>query len=741
MFALLAALAAGALWVAWLDHRVRTEFEGKRWSLPARVYARPLELFAGTVVSADDFESRLERLGYRYTSSVSRAGDYLREGDRFEFISREFTFWDGQEPSRRVSLGIRSGRVGEMLTGDGRHLPLMRLEPEIIGKIYPAHRQDRILLRLSEVPPELIEMLIAVEDRGYFGHAGVDPKAILRALLANLRAGAVLQGGSTLTQQLVKNFFLSPERSLSRKLNEAIMALLLDWHYDKHEILEAYLNEVYLGQDGQRSIHGFGLAASFYFGRPLPELDLEKQALLVGLVRGPSFYNPRSHPQRALERRNLVLRLAGEQLPHLARGADAAAARGLGMTADITRTGTPHPAYLDLVRRQLSRDYREEDLRSGGLRIFTALDPVVQRRTESLVRDTLAVLEQGHGLRKGVLQAAVSVVSVHSGEVLALVGSRKPGYAGFNRALDAQRQIGSLVKPAVYLAALTRPRQFSPLSTIDDAPVQWQTGDGKVWSPANYDKRYHGRVTLLTALSNSYNAATVHLGRETGVRRVAGMLRLLGIERDFPAYPSLLLGAVSLSPLEVTRMYHTLAGGGFRMPLQTVRSVLDSRREPLKRYELSIDQVLDPASVFILNGMLEEVLRSGTARSAGRALEVFMPLAGKTGTTDDLRDSWFAGFGDDLLVVVWTGRDDNLPAGLTGADGALKIWTGIMQALRPAPRQPSPPAKVAWRWLDGRGRLVASGCPGARRVAVHADSGLPEPRGCAGHDATGRVDR
>ena len=701
-------------YVAWLDLHVRGQFEGRRWSVPARIYARPLELYPGMRLGADDLEQELRAAGYQRSAAAGRAATYTRHGDSFRVHSRRFQFWDGEQAARRVRIQFHGGRLSG-LRENGAKQALMRLDPAIIGRIYPSHREDRALLRLEEVPVGLVAALLSVEDRDFEHHHGVSPRAIARALVANLRAGALVQGGSTLTQQLAKGYFLSGNRTWWRKLNDAVIALLLEAHYDKAEILEAYVNEVYLGQDGQRAIHGFGLAAHFYFGRDLDALKLPELALLVAVVRGPSYYNPRRHPRRAIKRRNLVL----EQMHELGiiTAARSKRAKSVPMGVIAASRGTSrYPAFVDLVRRQLRRDYRDEDLRGEGLRIFTTLDLRTQRIAERALEKRIARLEGNKGGGEGVLEGAIIVTAPQSGEALAVVGGRHRGRAGFNRALDAVRPVGSLIKPAVYLAALEQPRRYTLASRLLDAPISIPAATGIPWQPRNYDDQVHGRISLYEALVKSYNLATVRLGMEVGLDEVTDSLQRLGVARPLEPFPSLLLGAVELSPVEITQMYQTLAGGGFRVPLRAIRAVTSARGEPLSRYPLSVQQAFEPGPVFLVVEAMRGVMTEGTGRSARARLGVDLVTAGKTGTTDDLRDSWFAGFTEDLLAVVWLGHDDNTPAGLSGAKGALQVWIDMMKSLGPRSLAPQTPSGVEWAWTDlRRGLITERECPGAVR--------------------------
>ncbi|MEW6310883.1 penicillin-binding protein 1B [Stutzerimonas balearica] len=711
----------------YLDAIVQEKFSGKRWTIPAKVYARPLELFVGQKLAKDDFLAELDALGYRREKAVAGPGGVSVAGNNVEMQTRGFQFYEGAEESRRIRVRFSGDFVAGLNSADGSSLAVARLEPVLIGGLYPAHNEDRILIKLDQVPPYLVQTLVAVEDREFFEHFGVSPKSIARAVWVNLTAGAVRQGGSTLTQQLVKNFYLTNERSLTRKATEAMMAVLLELHYDKQEILEAYLNEVFLGQDGRRAIHGFGLASQYFFGQPLAELKLHQIALLVGMVKGPTYYNPRRHPERALERRNLVLDLLAEQ--QVVDPAEVAAAKQkpLGITQRGSMADSSYPAFLDLVKRQLREDYREEDLTEEGLRVFTSFDPILQLKAEQAMSDTLKRLGKGGEAVEG----AMLVTNPETGEIQAMLGSRQPGYAGFNRALDAVRPIGSLIKPVIYLTALERPSQYTLTSLLEDEPFSVKGADGQVWRPQNYDRKAHGTVYLYQALANSYNLSTTRLGLDLGVPNVLKTLQRLGVSVDWPAYPSMLLGAGALRPIEVADVYQTLANGGFNTPLRGIRSVLTAEGEPLKRYPFQIQQRFDPGAIYLTQRAMQRVMHEGTGRSAYNQLPRSLNLAGKTGTTNDLRDSWFAGFSQDLLAVVWLGRDDNGKTSLTGATGALRVWTDFMRRADPLPLNSPLPENVVQVWVDSRtGQGTDERCPGAVQMPyIRGSEPAPGP-GC-----------
>jgi penicillin-binding protein 1B len=505
-----------------------------------------------------------------------------------------------------------------------------------------------------------------------------------------------------------------------------VMALRLEAHYSKEEILVAYLNEVYLGQDGDRAIHGFGLGSEYYFAKPLGELEAGEMALLIGLVKGPSYYDPRKHPDRAITRRNLVINELADA--HLI---DAAAAKraSAGPLSLRPPGGSYVPAYIDLVRRHLKRDYAEADLAAAGLSIYTSLDSRAQAAAERALAQNLSRLDGRN--RTGHLEGAVIVAEPNSGDVVAVVGGREAGTGGFNRALDARRPIGSLVKPAVYLTAIETGR-YTAASLIEDAPVEMKLTDGSTWAPQNFEHEVYGQVTLARALAESLNLATVKLGMDVGLGKVVDTLQRLGLETSTPLNPSLLLGTVEMSPLEVVQVYTSLANGGFRARLRAVHAVLDEQGRALKRFKVQVESVAPPAAVYQIDRMLMLVPTRGTARDAATRLPKGLVIAGKTGTSSDTRDSWFAGFTGSYLSVAWVGYDDNHVTGLTGATGAMPVWADTMARLKPVSYQPVTPDVVEDRWIGyGDGRETTPACSAdAVIIAVPKDTVLPSNPAC-----------
>lgn len=692
----------------WLNVQVHNKFAGNKWSIPAKVYARPLELFEGRQIKQADVEKELKALGYR-RSSQRKAGHYSLIKDGLNIHTRGFQFGDGYQKGQAVAVRWQNNAVKQLSRGE-----LLRLEPLLIGGIYPGHNEDRLLISLADTPKGMIDCLLAVEDRSFRSHLGISPRGIARAMWANIKAGRMYQGGSTITQQLIKNLYLTQERSLSRKAMEAPMAILLELNFSKEDILKTFMNEVFLAQDGQRAIHGFGLASQYFFNQPLNELKPHQYALLVGMIKGPSYYNPLKNPANAKRRRNVVLDVMASQ--GIMSDSEASFAKQLPLDVQKRAKGQARqPAYLDLVRRQLADDYDLATLESQGLRIFTNFDPLVQSAAETAIGKAFTGIDKQFGAKAKGLEAAMLVSDINTGDVVAMVGGRKPRFAGFNRALDAKRQIGSLAKPAVYLTALEQPDDYTLATRIEDVAFEWEQPDGQVWSPRNFDGESHGEVSLLQALTQSYNQATARLGMDLGVSKVAATLRKLGVKRDIPQNPSIFLGAIELSTFDVASMYQTIASGGFKTPLRAIREVLDANGHPLKHYDLTVEQSFGSDSMHVLQYGMQSVMRAGTGRRAYWVLPKSHAVAGKTGTSNEQRDSWFAGFAGDYMAVTWMGQDDNSPTPLTGSRGALTAWTQLMASVSHEPLNFYRPDNVSYAWTDmGSGLLADKQCEGSQ---------------------------
>lgn len=693
--------------VGYLDSNVREQFEGKRWAIPARVYASPVELYAGQNLTAEKFESLLQQLNYREDSQLRLEASYVKTNRKISVKTRGFDFWDKHEPSNLLTVNFGEDAVVNVIDDiHGKEAAIVRMDPVQIGSFYPAIKEDRILIKLEETPETLIKGLLASEDRNFYHHIGISFRGIARALVADFKAGGMVQGGSTITQQLAKNFYLTSEKRLWRKIQEILIALILEFRYSKKEILEAYLNEIYLGQDGANAVHGFGLASEFYFGAPLRDLTLDQISTLVALVRGPSQYDPRRFPDKAVSRRNLVLDEMLDQSYITEEKAKVAKEKKLVVIPRTSFAKNRYPGFLDLIRRQLKQEYREKDLTSDGLRIFTTLDTLIQESAQNIISKKLSLLEKTSRAR--ALETAVVITRRDSGEIAALVSAREETASGFNRALDAVRPIGSLMKPVVYLTALQYPDKYTISTRVSDSDITVNLPNGGTWSPKNYDHREHGNVSLLTALTKSYNLATVRVGMDVGVARIAKTLKEMGVTREVDILPSLLLGATSLTPIEVSQLYQTLAGDGFLTQLRGIRAVVAEGGKQLQSYPFVVRQAIDPSTTYLVNTMLQEVMHHGTGHSAYEFFPKEYGLVGKTGTTNDAKDSWFAGYTGDYLSVVWLGRDDNKPIGLTGSTGALQVWATLMKQISKQPVTLIPPENISTTSVDPVNGLLAN---------------------------------
>lgn len=611
ILATLICLIASVLYIASLDRKLVDRFEGKIWKLPAKVYARPLELYLGKAISPSQLKHELHALNYSSVNKLpEEQGQYHEWQSSYEIKTRDFEYWDGAESSMLVRVEITNNEITLLYDiFKNENVSLLRFDPVYIAGIFPSHGQDRELIKFDEIPSLFLKTLILIEDRRFFDHFGVDLRAIGRALLANLKAGKTVQGGSTITQQLIKNLFLSSDQSLIRKINEAIMAVLLELHYDKKTILETYINEIFLGQDRQRAIHGFGLASQFYFGTELKNLSADKMTALVAMVKGASYYNPKNHPLRSKQRRDTILHVMSEHRLLTADQARLLSTKPLLVKEYVKRK--PYPAFMDIVKRQLRENYMPDDLKSEGLRIFTTLDPYVQHVSEQAVLTVMPKIDRyAHSL-----QSAGIVISPGSGDILSMVGDRKPSFDGFNRVLDAYRPIGSLVKPVVYLTALQDSKKFTLSSMISDQPLSFKGDDNKIWEPQNYDNEFLGDILLFDAFIQSRNIPAVRVGLDTGLKQITDTIKSLGFKRRLNGYPSMTLGAIEMSPYEVASLYQVFASNGFSNPLNSVMAVQNNQGELLQRYPIEVQKAADSNTLFLVNYALQKVAEKGTAKA------------------------------------------------------------------------------------------------------------------------------
>ena len=711
-------------YLVYLDRTITKVFEGRRWSIPAQIYAQPLELFPGAAMTRQTLETELKRLGYRADANLATPGTFKRRADELQVYLRAFHFMERQRPAAPITISFEGAAIASIHGASGQ-VALIRLDPAMIGSFFPAHGEDRLILSPEQVPSLLREGLKAIEDRDFDHHPGISLRGIARALIVNLRSGERQQGGSTLTQQLVRSYFLTNTRSISRKLREVAMAFILDARFSKDDLLTAYMNEIFLGQNGARAIHGFGLGAQFYFNKPLNELEADELATMVSIIRGPSYYNPFRHPERAQERRDRILKTWHRDglidTPLLA----ASLARPLGVVASATSGGAYYPAFMDRVRAELDTLYDSDALSSQGLRIFTTIKPRTQEQLQLAVSTTLERLETTRNMPADVLQSAAIVADSQTGELHALVGGRKGRVDGFNRALQASRPVGSLIKPVVYLAAIEAGLHLA--TPVTDEPITLQPKYGEPWSPKNFDGKYHGEMPMVRALAESLNLATVHIGVGVGLDIIQQRFaQLTGITPNNP-YPSFLLGAESLTPIQVLELYGNFASGGFRTPPKAVIAVLDEQGATVSQHPFALHQSIEPRHAATLNHALEIVMAKGTGRSSPYARH---GVAGKTGTSNDNRDSWFAAFDNSSVAVVWVGRDDNGVAGLTGASGALQVWNTLMRDHPLDPLVHTP----AYELVDveyASGLLANPKCADTVRIPVPNGGALTSKPGCA----------
>ncbi|WP_424960667.1 penicillin-binding protein 1B [Mesocricetibacter intestinalis] len=691
-----------AFYAIYLDGQIRSKMDGQIWRLPAEVYGRIPSIRLSDNLNAEQVKRILLENDYRQTTLVAAPGDFKIEKDSLLMIRRAFPFPGGAEAQRVFRLRFEEERlktIEDLI--NLRTIDEFSLAPKLIAMLQ-SEKEERLAIPLQNYPRLLIDALILTEDRRFYEHGGVSPLGILRATLNNIRAGHTVQGGSTLTQQLVKNLFLSNERTFRRKIHEALMAIILDLRYDKNTILETYLNEIYLGQNGDTQIHGFELASHFYFGLPIREISLDQIALLVGMVKGPSLYNPWRNPDKALARRNVVLKL---MLEHRMIGQelfDLLSARPLGVQdkGKITRS---YPAFIQTLQSELRENLG--DKREGvllGARIFTTLDPKQQQYAEQAIIQGTAELQLR--VKNPHLQSAMIIADYQRGEIRAIVGGTQVNYAGFNRALNAKRQIGSLVKPSVYLAALSDPEQFRLNTPINNRPITINIKGSPPWQPRNYDRRYGGSVMLVDALARSLNIPTVNIGMRVGLKKVIETQRLMGWDHDnIPKVPSMLLGSYSVSPYNVTKLYQVIANRGAKIPLSTIDTITDRNGAVIYRHNKKAEQVVAQEAAFQTLYAMQQAVERGTGRSL-QADFAALSLAGKTGTTNDARDTWFVGIDGENVTTVWLGRDDNGETNLTGASGALYLYKDYLKRTRAkALKLNNKPPSIKWVGIDAYG--------------------------------------
>ncbi len=675
---LLALVFVLALFTLYLDAKVQKTFEGQRWQIPAQIYGQIETLSLGDVLDIKTLSSSLALNNYLKVTKVGSPGQFSQSSQRLVIYRRAFIFPDpqsgGMNAAVKLTITVDNNKVTQLLAAE-QPVSDIKLEPTLLARLVPDNKEDRILMSLEKLPTLLLDTLLLIEDRNFYHHQGVSPMSILRAFYSNIRAGRTVQGGSTLTQQLIKNMFLTRERTFTRKIKEAIMALIIEARYSKDQLLEAYINEVYLGQHYANGIYGFGLAAKFYFGKTLEQLNGAQIALLVAQIKGPSYYDPWRHPNRAKNRRDLILRLMFEQHFLSVHEFEQAVSAPLSIRKQRRFKSKQYPSYLQLVKHELNKVLSEREQKSG-IRVFTGFSHYSQQLVEQAVARQLTRLEKQSQQKD--LQAAMIVTDINTSEVRALVGDKHSGYAGFNRALHVNRPIGSLIKPVIYLAALERYEQYNLATVLDDKPITLSSERGQKWQPKNYDGKYRGQVPLIDGLVYSLNIPTVNLGMKLGLDNVANAMHSLGYNQDITTRPSMLLGAIDMSPWQVNQMYLPLANQGQSLIVHAINKIISNQGTTLWEFEQEPAQILSLNGAYLVDYALKKVTKTGTARSLSWRLKN-TDVAGKTGTSNDLRDSWFIGYDNKHLVTTWLGKDDNATTGLTGSSGALVLFADFMK--------------------------------------------------------------
>jgi len=680
---LLLVAVLGAAAYGWsLSRDVEKRFSGRRWSIPSTVYSDTTLIYPGQRIRSDALLDKFQRLAYRAVDHAPKQkGQFRRRGDSFEIFLNDVNLIVLERSGFPVKIDIRKGTILDIRHGlSGESIPLLELAPEELMLFFGPEREQRRLISIDRVPAHVQRAFMAAEDTRFMDHFGLDLRGILRAALVNLRHGAIHQGGSTITQQLAKNYFLTPEKTFSRKIKEMILALVIEQMYTKDQILEIYLNEVYFGQKGSVAVNGLGEASLFYFGKPAAQLTVAEGATLAGLLRAPNRDSPYVDAQRARRRRDQVLHTMVEQ--GWISAAEGAAALASPLEPSGFRAyGKKAPYFMDYLSRQAETLYARDDLAKLGLSIFTTLDTEVQEAAETALAAGLERLEKNDpALRRREpdhrLQGAIIVMQPKTGYILAMVGGRDYATSQFNRITHARRQPGSAFKPFVFLSALDR---FSPASVLSNAPVTYQV-NGKSWRPDNFSPMAAQTVTMRTALAHSINIATVDLAMKIGLEEVVRTASAFDFSTPLAPHPSLALGAMEVIPLELARAYCVFAADGLLPVPLSLKEIGDDHGQVLNRRHMAVEPVTTPAKAFLINSMLSSAVAEGTARSLKR-MGIGQPVAGKTGTTNDSRDAWFVGYTPEILALVWVGFDDGTSMRGTGASAALPIWADLMRRI------------------------------------------------------------
>jgi len=727
--ALLVVLVA---YLGYLNHRITKRLGSDPARARSRFYADRFRIVPGMDIEGAALLPRLDRLGYRMDPTLSTPGTWRRLPGAIEIRLRAFRDPQGELPERRARLSLSGTRVDAIADLD-RHVPRAQatLEPMRLDATWSGRWEARVPVRLADLPPHVPKAILATEDARFYQHSGVDFIGVLRAAWVDLRERRAAQGASTLTQQLAKNFFLTPERTVSRKLQEVLLAWLLEARMSKDEILEWYLNEVYLGSHGAANVIGIGEAARVFFDKDPRTLTVGEAATIAGIIRAPNANSPLRHPEHARARRSAVIDQMRENRFISEREAAAAKTEPLRVRAGST-PGAEGLFFLQEVRRRVEDRFGDGAVEDGRLDIYTTLDPFLQSAAESRVRRSIERLERSHRWLRGgktPLEGSFVLLDTRDGAVRVLVGGRDFARRPFDRAVRARRQAGSTFKPFVYLAAFeTQPTTVTASMLLDDSPLSIRAGS-RVWQPVNYDERFRGRVTVRTALENSLNVPTVRLSQRVGVEAVAREAAAAGWPGDLPRVPALALGVAETSLLDLAGAYTIFPRGGMPVEPYLLHGVIDPRGRITWRHAQEPRRAANARAAFLVHHLLEGVVERGTARSL-RTRGFTGPLAGKTGTTNDYRDAWFVGYTPGLVGAAWVGFDDGRPLRLSSAATALEVWASAMGPILPAfpaGEFEVPPGIVFVDVDPASGLLPAPECPRTIREAFLAGTEPNEP--------------
>jgi penicillin-binding protein 1B len=717
------------------------------------IFAAPRTLGVGQATSLASVRSHLDSIGYVESTkdADSKRGRYLLKGNVIDIYTSGDAIINGVRafPNIKIAFGP-NGRGIEQITDLDTKRPLdnAQLEPEMMTAVSnEKQRQKQKLVSFKDLPKDYINAVTAIEDRQFFEHSGINLRGIARAMVRDVNEGELQQGGSSITQQLVKNFFLTPERTFKRKSQEVMISLVLETKLSKEQIFQLYANEVYMGQAGSYSINGVGEAASAYFNKDVVNLTLPECAFLAGIIRGPSLYSPYRDPERAKARRNQVLDSMVEAGTITRELGEQAKAVELRIVPKRSALNSDAPYFLDYLQQQMTSELASRDLAHQSYRVYSTIDMDLQRAADKAVNDTLAQLDGLFSKRKknplppGTLQAALVAMNARTGEVLAMVGGRDYAQSQLNRAVEANRQPGSVFKPFVYAAALNSAYEsssdevLSPASLFLDSPETFNYGRGQVYEPGNFGKKYSDKdVTLRYALVHSLNVVTVRIAEKVGYSKVARLAEKMGLPRP-QVYPAMALGASEATPLEIAEAYTAFANGGSRTNARILRRITEASGQPVTETEPQSQLVLKPQVSWLMTNIMQDVLNRGTG-SRARGMGFSANAAGKTGTS---RDGWFAGYTPNLVCVVWVGFDDNSELGLEGSKSALPIWAAFMKqalALRPELGGSSfakPDGIVDVEIDPTTGLLAGEKCP--TRAAEYFIEGTEPEENCVGPHA------